>query len=100
MNNNLKAQSTARLEARISPEIKSLLQKAAALEGKTLTDFVVNSVQAEARRVIEQHQTLTLSLQDSEALAEALSNPAIANQSLQSAFTNHQQRFSANGADN
>ncbi len=38
----------ARLEARITPETKALLQKAADLEGRTLTDFVISSVQAEA----------------------------------------------------
>ena len=45
--------SMARLEARVSPETKALLQKAADLEGRTLTDFVAASSQAEAKRVIE-----------------------------------------------
>ena len=40
-----------RLEVRVSPETKDLLQKAADLEGITLTDFVIYSVQAEAQRV-------------------------------------------------
>jgi uncharacterized protein (DUF1778 family) len=49
------SRSTARLEARISPETKALLQKAADLQGRTLTDFVIASVQAEACRVIAQY---------------------------------------------
>lgn len=81
----------ARLEARITPEIKALLQKAADLEGRTLTDFVVASVQAEALRVIQQHQTLKLSLEDSEAFVEALLNPPKPSDALKIATLRYQQ---------
>jgi uncharacterized protein (DUF1778 family) len=75
----------ARLEARISPETKALLQKAADLEGRTLTDFIVATVQAEACRVIERHQTLKLSFEDSEAFVNALLNPPQPNNALKAA---------------
>ncbi len=84
----------ARLEARISPETKALLQKAAELEGRTLTDFVVASVLAEARRVIQQHQTLQLSLADSEAFVDALLNPVQPNEDLQAAAQRYKQVIS------
>jgi uncharacterized protein (DUF1778 family) len=77
--------SMARLEARISPETKAILQKAADLEGRTLTDFAVASAQAEAYRVIERHQTLKLSAEDSEAFVEALLNPPKPNDALKAA---------------
>ncbi len=83
--------SMARLEARISPEIKALLQKAADLEGRTLTDFVVASVQAEAYRVIEQHQKLKLSIDDSEAFVDALLNPPKPNDALKAAALRYKQ---------
>jgi uncharacterized protein (DUF1778 family) len=83
--------SMARLEARISPETKALLQKAAALEGRTLTDFVVASVQAEACRVIQQHQTLKLSLEDSQAFVDALLNPPKPNEALKAAVLRYKQ---------
>ncbi len=85
------AKSLARLEARISPETKALLQKAADLEGRTLTDFVVASVQAEAYRVIEKHQTLKLSLEDSEAFANALLHPPQPNEALKAAALRYKQ---------
>ena len=75
----------ARLEARITPETKALLQKAASLEGRTLTDFVVACAQAEASRVIQKHQVLNLSVEDSEAFVDALLNPSEPNESLKSA---------------
>ena len=40
----------ARLEVRVSAAQKSLLQHAAALSGRTLTEFVVTSAQDAARR--------------------------------------------------
>lgn len=88
-------QSMARLEARVSPEIKALLQKAADLEGRTLTDFVVACVQAEAYRVIERNQTLKLSVEDSEAFVDALLNPPQPNGALKAAAIRYEQVMSA-----
>jgi uncharacterized protein (DUF1778 family) len=88
------SKSPARLEARISQETKTLIQKAADLEGRTLTDFVVASVQAEACRVIEQHQTLKLSVEDSEAFVDAILNPPKPNEALTSAALRYKQTMS------
>ncbi|MGF1539266.1 MAG: DUF1778 domain-containing protein [Pleurocapsa sp.] len=84
----------ARLEARISPEIKALLQKAADLEGRTLTDFVIASVQAEAYRVIEQHQRLKLNVEDSEAFVDALLNSPKPNDAMKAAAKRYKQVIS------
>jgi uncharacterized protein (DUF1778 family) len=86
--------SVSRLEARISPETKALLQKAADLQGRSLTDFVVSCVQAEACRVIAQHQTLKLSLDDSEAFVDALLNPPPPNDALKAAALRYKQVMS------
>jgi uncharacterized protein (DUF1778 family) len=64
-----------RLEARISRDQKALFQRAAELQGRTLTDFVIASVNDAAVRVIEEAQTIRLSAKDSRAFAEALLNP-------------------------
>ncbi|WP_235006720.1 DUF1778 domain-containing protein [Calothrix rhizosoleniae] len=85
----------ALLEVRISPETKALLQKAADLEGRTLTDFVIAAVRAEACRVIEQHQTLKLSVEDSEAFVDALLNPPEPNDALKAAAQTYKQIMSA-----
>ncbi len=90
--------STARLEARVTPEIKALWQKAADLEGRTLTDFVIASVQAAACRVIEQHQTLKLSIEDSEALVDALLNSPQPNDALKAATVRYEQVMELNGS--
>jgi uncharacterized protein (DUF1778 family) len=84
----------ARLEARLSQETKALVQKAADLEGRTLTDFVISSVQAAAYKVIEQHQTLKLSLEDSEAFTNAVLNPLQPNEALKSAALRYKKTLS------
>jgi uncharacterized protein (DUF1778 family) len=84
----------ARLEARLSQETKALVQKAADLEGRTLTDFVISSVQAAAYKVIEQHQTLKLSLEDSEAFVNAVLNPPQPKEALKSAALRYKKTIS------
>src|ERR1700692_2191534 len=71
-----------RLETRVTAEQKTLIERAAALQGRTVTDFVLTSVQGAARRAIEEHQQLELSGRDSEACVEALLNPQPVNDRL------------------
>ena len=71
-----------RLETRLTAEQKNLIERAAALQGRTITDFVLTSVQDAARRTIEEHQQLELSVRDSEAFVEALLNPRPVNDRL------------------
>ncbi len=49
-----------RLEAWVSRDQKALFQRAAELQGRTLTDFVIASVHDAAVRVIEETQTIRL----------------------------------------
>ncbi len=71
-----------RLEARVTAEQKRLIERAAALQGRTMTDFVLTSVQDAARRTIEEHQQLELSVRDSKAFVEALLKPRPVNDRL------------------
>jgi len=68
--------STARLEARISSDLHALLKRAAELQGRTMTDFVVAAVQDAAQRAIDQASVIHLSLADQERFARALLKPA------------------------
>lgn len=65
-----------RLEARITLAQKALIEHAAALQGRSVTDFVLASVQEAASRAIDDHQRLTLSVRDGRAFVEALVKPA------------------------
>ncbi len=41
--------ATARLEARISADLHAMLKRAAEIQGRTMTDFVVSAVQLAAQ---------------------------------------------------
>jgi uncharacterized protein (DUF1778 family) len=73
---------TQRLETRLTAEQKTLIEHAAALQGRTVTDFVLTSVQDAARRAIEEHQQLALSVRDSRAFVDALLYPKPVNDRL------------------
>ena len=64
-----------RLEARISADQKNLFLRAAELQGRTLTDFVIASVHEAAVRTIDEMQAIHLTVQESRAFAEAVLNP-------------------------
>lgn len=80
-----------RLEARITVDQKSLIEHAAALQGRTVTDFVLTSVQEAARRAIEEHQRLDLSVRDSRAFVNALINPQPVNDRLRETVRRYRQ---------
>lgn len=71
-----------RLEARVTAEQKTLIEHAAALQGRTVTDFVLTSVQDAARRAIEEHRQLDLWVRDSRAFVDALLHPTPVNDRL------------------
>ena len=64
-----------RLQARISATRKALLQRAAALAGCTLGEFVVASAQEAASNVIQDHAATQLSHSAQVAFVTALLDP-------------------------
>jgi uncharacterized protein (DUF1778 family) len=80
-----------RLEARITPEQKDLLQQAAALEGTSLSEFVVRSAQRAAEQSIRDHAVITLTARESQAFVEVLLEPASPNAALRAAAEHYRQ---------
>ena len=66
-----------RLVARITPEDKSLLTRAAALEGSSLASFVVSHIRDAAQEVIRRHDSILLNETESRRFADALLAPPI-----------------------
>ena len=82
----------ARLEARMTTDQKALLQHAAALSGRTLSEFVVASAQEAAARVIQEHETIRLSRTEQVAFVTALLKPRAPNASLRKAAQKYRQQ--------
>ncbi len=84
-----------RLEARISREQKQLIQRAATLTGRSLTEFVVSSLQEVATRTIQEQTLITLHRRDQEVFVRALLSPPAPNQKLRRAAQAYQDRTRA-----
>jgi uncharacterized protein (DUF1778 family) len=70
--NYAKPVRSERIEARISKEQKQLLLRAAFLEGRSLSDFVISSAQEAAKQTVRDHELLVLGRRDQQAFVEAL----------------------------
>jgi len=89
----LQTARAARLEARISPDLKRRLEYAALLRGASLTDFVVQSAQEAAARTIRENEMLTLSEGARVAFAELLLNPPRPNRKALAAAKRYKARL-------
>ena len=79
---------TERLEARVASEQKAFFQRAAALRGVSLTEFMVASMREAAVKTIEEHE-LVLSAKDQQTLIDVLMNPPEPNAALLAAAENY-----------
>jgi uncharacterized protein (DUF1778 family) len=84
---------TERLETRLSPEQKELIQRAASLQGRTLTDFVINSIQEAAMRTVREYETMTLGVRDREAFVAALLDPSKPGDRLKAAYRRYRDQM-------
>lgn len=63
-----------RFDARLNEAQKILIQRAADLEGRSMTDFVLYSAEAAAERTIEERAMLILSARETEAFVNTILN--------------------------
>ena len=64
-----------RIEARIKPDTLVLVQRAAELQGSSVSEFVVAAAEGEARRALEEASTVRLSVEDQRRFVELLLDP-------------------------
>jgi uncharacterized protein (DUF1778 family) len=77
---------------RLDREAKELVERAAHLERRKLTDFCVTALIGAARRAIAEHETLILSERDRQAFFDTLVDPPKPSQRLMSALRDHKRR--------
>src|ERR1700694_4308548 len=64
-----------RFDARLNQDQKLLIQRAADLEGRSMTDFVLHSAEAAAERTIEQRAMLILTARATEVFVKGILSP-------------------------
>lgn len=82
-----------RLGFRLDEQTKDLIERAAHLESRKLTDFCVAALTDAARRTIAEHETLMLSERDREVFFDTLMSPPQANERLIRALAEHKRRI-------
>jgi len=83
---------SARLETRITPELKELIERAAAYTGRSVSDFVIAQVEVAAKQVIDEHERLHLDQVQSRALVDALLAAKKPNKHLKRAMDEYRQQ--------
>lgn len=86
---------TARLEARIAPEALAIVRRAAEMQGRSVSDFVVAAAQEAAQRAIAEGSLIRLSIEDQARFAAALINPPAAPDALARAAEAHARLIAA-----
>lgn len=75
-----------RFDARISPEEKRFIERAAELSGRKLTDFVISAAHSAAVETIERYEAIALrDARDRETFVQAMINPPAPNAKLRAA---------------
>jgi len=82
---NTVEQKSERIATRVTPSQKEFIARAASLRGRSLTDFIIDSAQKEAKTAIEEAHLIQLSQENQLRLAEALLNPSKPNDALKKA---------------
>lgn len=78
-----------RLHVRCDQEVRHLLDKAAAHEHMSVSEFVLRHAVEQARSVVQRHQSITLSEPDFVAFLDPLEVPPKPSAALQRAFARH-----------
>jgi uncharacterized protein (DUF1778 family) len=84
-----------RLGVRLDEQTKGLIERAAQLERRKVSDYCVTAITDAARRTIAEHETLTLSERDRAAFFAAMINPPAPGKRLARAFAEHRRRVGA-----
>jgi uncharacterized protein (DUF1778 family) len=87
-----KTPRTERLEARVSKTQKNLFLRAALLQGRSLTDFLIASVQEAAEKTLRTHDALALSERDRKDFVAALLQPPVPGKALRQAAKRYKQQ--------
>lgn len=73
--------SSARLDVRLRPDKKALIEEAATLSGKTVSEYVVSTLLQQSAEILERHRHIRLSDRDRDqflALLDASDEPSAA----------------------
>ncbi len=84
---------SARLEARVAPDVRQMIVAAAALEGRTVSEFLVASAKERAEAALQRQTIIELSAEDQERFVNALISPQPLNAAMKRAVDRRAKLF-------
>lgn len=84
-----------RLGFRLDEDTKKLIERAAHLSHRKVSDFCVTALTETARRTIAEHEMLILSARDRKAFFDTLVNPPEPSERLKRALAEHKRRVAS-----
>lgn len=84
-----------RFDARLNQDQKVLIQRAADLEGRSMTDFVLHSAEAAAERTLQDRAMLILTAKETETFVTAILNPPEPGPALRAAARHYKNQIGA-----
>lgn len=78
-----------RINLRLKNSAKSLIERAAGFEGKTVSHFILTSAMERAEKTIHEHEMITLNAKNSRTFFDALTSPIKFNSELTEALEEH-----------
>lgn len=85
----------SRLGFRVDVQTKKLVERAAALERRSLTDFCLTALTEATQATISRHETIVLSKRDRDVFFNALIHPPKPSARLKQAFRSAQERVAS-----
>lgn len=85
----LKDKKQERIDARLTAEAKQQIDQAAALQGRSTSDFMVQAALKEASEVIEKQRIVRLTVEESIALTELMNSEPKVNEASIAALRRH-----------
>lgn len=80
----------ARFNARLCRDQKQLFEKAASIGGyRSLTDFVILTIQEKAKEIVREKEQIISSERDSQIFFDAITNPNIPSETLKNALEDY-----------
>ena len=89
------AAKNERINLRLKQSAKTLIERAASFEGKTVSSFILSSALATAEKTIHEHESIQLNKQDAQRFFDALAKPVTFNSKLTAALAEHDRRVAS-----
>ena len=78
-----------RIEARTTPDTLAIVRRAAEIQGRSVSDFVMSAAEQAARRTLEDAHVIRLSAEDQVRFVEALLDPSPPAPAMRRALDHH-----------